>query len=64
MEKLLLTVREAADCAGIGRTKMYEIINAGELPVVRIGRAVRIPAHILRQWVLEKSEYGLPGKDL
>jgi excisionase family DNA binding protein len=44
MEKLLLTIPEAADRLGIGRSKVYELVAAGELDVVRIGRAVRVEA--------------------
>lgn len=36
-EKLSYTINEAAALAGIGRTKLYELINAGELPLVKIG---------------------------
>jgi excisionase family DNA binding protein len=44
MEKLLLTIPEAADRLGIGRSKLYELVAEGELGVVRIGRAVRVEA--------------------
>jgi len=51
MEPILLTVKEAADALRIGRTLLYEMIGRQELPVVRIGRAVRVPADSLYQWV-------------
>lgn len=41
MEKLLLTTQEAADLLGIGRAKLYQYLGH-EIPVVRIGRAVRV----------------------
>ena len=44
MDKLLLTVREAADMLGIGRSKLYELLRAGTVPSVRIGSCRRIPA--------------------
>lgn len=47
MEKELLTVGEAAEALSIGRTKTYELIAGGVIPVVRIGRAVRVPARAL-----------------
>lgn len=40
---LLLTIRDAARALGIGRTSMYELIAAGELEVVHIGRSARVP---------------------
>lgn len=48
--KLLLTIPEAAERLGLGRSKFYELIQAGEVPAVRIGRAVRVPAERLREW--------------
>ena len=42
--KLLLSIPEAADRLSIGRSKFYELVAAGEVEVVRIGRAVRVPA--------------------
>jgi excisionase family DNA binding protein len=33
-----LSISDAAQYLGIGRTKLYEYINAGTLPVVRFGK--------------------------
>jgi excisionase family DNA binding protein len=40
---LLLTVREAAERLGCGRTFVYELISAGELETVKLGRLRRVP---------------------
>lgn len=53
----LLRVEEAAKVLGIGRTKAYEMIAAGELPVVRIRRAVRVPRKSLDDWISSRTEY-------
>jgi excisionase family DNA binding protein len=42
-EQLLLKVHEAAAMLGIGRTKAYELIGRGELRVVHIDGAARVP---------------------
>jgi putative molybdopterin biosynthesis protein len=39
----------------VGRSKVYEMIARGELPVVRIGRVVRIPRRELEQWIAERA---------
>ena len=49
--RLLLRIPEAASRLGLGRSTVYELIQAGELPVVRIGKSVRIPASRLEAWV-------------
>jgi excisionase family DNA binding protein len=51
MEKLLLKPTEAAEATGLGRSKMYQLIAAGIIPSVRIGKSVRVPVEALRQWV-------------
>ncbi|HET9443563.1 MAG TPA: helix-turn-helix domain-containing protein [Acidimicrobiales bacterium] len=43
VQKLLLTPVETARLLGIGRTKVYELMAAGALKSVRIGRARRVP---------------------
>jgi excisionase family DNA binding protein len=39
MEKLLLTVREAADVLSVSRSRVYELIYAEQLDSVKIGRS-------------------------
>jgi excisionase family DNA binding protein len=51
IERLLLRVEEAAQALGLSRSGMYNLIAAGEIPVVRMGRSVRVPAEELREYV-------------
>lgn len=44
---LLLTVEQAADQLGIGRTLAYALVKSGEVESVQIGRLRRIPAAAL-----------------
>jgi excisionase family DNA binding protein len=41
-EALLVNVREAAKMLGIGRSKLYELIAAGEIASIRIGAVRRV----------------------
>ncbi|RKT84854.1 DNA binding domain-containing protein, excisionase family [Saccharopolyspora antimicrobica] len=41
--RVLLTVEEAAQQLGIGRTKAYELVKSGEIESVQIGRLRRVP---------------------
>ena len=50
-EKLLLTVVEAARRLGIGRTLMYELLDAGEIASVHIGRLHKVPVEALRDFI-------------
>lgn len=38
MHPVSLPINEAAQAIGIGRTKIYQLINSGDLEAVRIGR--------------------------
>ena len=50
-DKLLLTVEEAADQLGIGRTLAYALVKDGEIESVRIGRLRRIPSAALGRYL-------------
>ena len=55
MEKILLKVHEAGEMLGLGRSKIYEMIAAGEIKTIRVGRAVRVPVASLREWAQAKQ---------
>lgn len=50
-ERLLLTVEEAAERLSLGRTKVYELIAAGDLETVCVGRSRRVPTEAVVQFV-------------
>lgn len=58
-ERLLLRIPDAANRLSLGRSTIYELIRSGSLPVIRVGRAVRIPARALDEWVRDQAT---PGK--
>jgi excisionase family DNA binding protein len=62
MNKLLLKPSEVIELTGLGRTRVYALIAGGELPSVRIGRSVRVPADALRAWIASKK-LGTPAQD-
>lgn len=49
--RLLLTVEEAADRLGIGRSLMYELISGGQIVSIRVGRLRRVPLESLTDYV-------------
>jgi excisionase family DNA binding protein len=59
-QKVLLGSRDVSRLLGLGRTKVFEMMARSELPVVRIGRCVRVPRDALMEWV--SSETRLPGR--
>ncbi|MHB8512657.1 MAG: helix-turn-helix domain-containing protein [Actinomycetota bacterium] len=51
MEKLLLTIAEAAETLSISRSKVYELLYAEKIRSVSIGRSRRIPRTALVEYV-------------
>lgn len=52
---LLVTVEQAAAMCSLGRAKFYQLVMAGEVPSVTIGRSRRIPVEMLRQWIAART---------
>jgi excisionase family DNA binding protein len=50
VDAIWLKVPEAAARLGLGRSKVYELIASGELQIVRVGRAVRVPARAVEDF--------------
>ena len=55
-QPLLLNVPQVCKMLGLSRTKVYELIATEGLPVVRFGRAVRVPHALLQQWVEQRMQ--------
>jgi len=57
MEKLLYTVSEVQELTSLGRTKIYQLLQTpGGLESCRVGRAIRIPAKALEDWVEKQAQ--------
>jgi excisionase family DNA binding protein len=56
MEPLLLKAGDVGKLLGLGRSKVFAMLAAGELPVIRIGRSVRVPRAALERWVAEHTQ--------
>ena len=52
----LLRAEEVANVLALGRATVYTMMASGQLPTVRVGRAVRVPSHQLRKWIDEQAK--------
>lgn len=48
-KKKALTVLEAAELLGIGRSSAYEAARTGQIPTVRIGKRILVPVAALER---------------
>jgi excisionase family DNA binding protein len=53
-KKLLVKVKEAAEMTSLSTRTLWTLTNRGELPAVRIGRAVRYSVDDLRDWIARR----------
>ena len=53
VERLTLTVDEAAHRLGISRGLAYELARCGQLPVVRLGRRLLVPKAALEHMLTQ-----------
>jgi excisionase family DNA binding protein len=51
-----LKVDEVAEGLRVGRGTVYRMMASGILPVVRHGRAVRVPVGALLRWIERRTE--------
>ena len=51
MEKLLVSILDAAELLSVGRTSIYELIRSGQLQTRKMGRRRLITATSLRRLV-------------
>jgi excisionase family DNA binding protein len=61
--RLLVDVRTAAAALGCGRSYVYDLINRGDLPAVKLGRLTRVPVDGLQEFVSRLTRYpeAMPG---
>jgi excisionase family DNA binding protein len=52
---LAVRVPEACRLTGIGRSKLYELIAAGELPIIKVGSITLIPFAGLQEFLTDRS---------
>ena len=54
VEPLLLTIPQVAAMLGLGRSKVYDLIEHEGLPTVKLGTARRIPRQALEVWLTRR----------
>ncbi len=55
MERVLVTIDDAAEALGIGRTMIYQLIKEGELIPAKIGRRSLVTAASIRAFAAKVS---------
>lgn len=53
-EKLLLKMPEVAEILSVSRSHAYKLVAEGRLPVIHLGRAIRVPKPWVEKFVAEQ----------
>lgn len=53
-QRILYRVERAADLCDMGRSKFWDLVMSGEIRSLKIGRARRIPADALQEFIDRK----------
>ena len=55
-ERFAVSVDEAAQLLGVGRSTLWQLVTSGEIPSFTIGKRRLIPLDALRRWIAERTE--------
>ncbi len=58
-QPIALPVNDAAKAIGIGRTKMFALLQSGEVPICKIGRRTLILTEDLQSWMRQQRKSAL-----
>lgn len=55
VQPLTVRIREACRLTGIGRSKLYELIRAGEIRTIKVGAITLLPMTSLRAFLMNRE---------
>lgn len=55
-ERLLFKPRTVAEMLDVAPATVYHLVASGELPSVRIGKAIRISKEAIDKWIRDQEE--------
>ena len=53
---LFLTGEQLAELLGVSRAKAYRLMQRGEVPVIRLGKSVRVPREALLEFLRSRTQ--------
>lgn len=55
----LLKVSDIAPALGVSASRVYQLVEAGIIPVIRVGGSLRIPREAWERWLAQKRDRAL-----
>lgn len=53
----LISITEAAELLGVSQSTAYRLARENRIPVIRIGKAVRVNLQRLEAWIEEQTDH-------
>jgi excisionase family DNA binding protein len=63
MDQLLYTIPQCCRLAAIGRTKFYELVASGEIPIRKVGKKSLVAAADLKRWAERLPAIGVKSPE-
>ncbi|MCM1228198.1 MAG: helix-turn-helix domain-containing protein [Clostridium sp.] len=63
VKNLCLSVSEAQSVLNLSKGTVLKLIHTNDIPHIRVGRRILIPAKELEQWIQSKSKDSVKGCD-
>lgn len=55
----LLRVGDIAEEMGVSRSRVYQLVEAGQIPAVRLGRSLFVPEEAWERWLIGQAQRAL-----
>ncbi|WP_421535590.1 helix-turn-helix domain-containing protein [Priestia sp. D3YE.R1] len=56
MNKLTLTVKEAAECIGVSKDLIYKMVQEKRIPCLRIGKRLLFRRESIEEWMISQEK--------
>jgi excisionase family DNA binding protein len=55
MNEMIYTIPEVAQYLKLSKSKVYHLVQTGQLPHIRIGKNVRVKESVLNKWIDQQA---------
>lgn len=56
VNKLTLTVKEAAECIGVSKDLIYKMVQEKQIPCLRIGKRILFRHESIEEWMINQEK--------
>ena len=57
----LLRVGDIAEAMGVSRSRVYQLVETGQIPAIRLGRSLFVPEEAWERWLIDQAQGAMRG---